>query len=54
MTFNDLVGAVALGIAIIVVSIAAVRGSEPAMTALVGVVGAGVGFFLRAKVQPPT
>ena len=38
-------------LAVVYASIA--QGRTDAMTALVGVAGAGVGFFLRAKVQAP-
>ena len=56
-TFSEVVGAALVLLAGLVVSYAAIfgvkTGSGEAMTALVGVVGAGVGFFLRGRVDPP-
>lgn len=43
-----------VAVALAVVSILALRGHEAATGALIGVVSAGVGFFLRGKVSPPT
>lgn len=54
ITFNDAVGAAYTGIALLVVSyVALMQNSAEAMTALVGVVGAGVGYFLRGKLTRP-
>lgn len=57
VTFNDAVGAALVLMAGAVVSYAALfgvkAGSAEAMTALVGIVGAGVGYFLRGRVTPP-
>lgn len=53
VTFNDAVGAGITAIALLVVAVAAMRGSAEAMTALVGVVGAATGYFLRGRLRGP-
>ena len=53
-TFSDAIGAGITIVAVVVIAYAAaVQNNDGAMTALVGVVGAGVGYFLRGKVQSP-
>lgn len=44
---------VMVAVALVVVSILAYQGNEPALGALIGVVAAGVGYFLRGKVEQP-
>lgn len=54
ITFNDIVGAAITAVALLVVAyVALMQNSAEAMTALVGVVGAGVGYFLRGRLQEP-
>ena len=53
-TFNEIIGAVMGLVALVVVAYASImQGNEGAMTALVGVLGAAAGFFLRGRTQPP-
>lgn len=55
ITFTDLIGGAIALIATVAIAYASIaQGSDPAMTALVGLAGASAGFFLRAKVQAPT
>ena len=42
-----------VAVALIVVSVLALRGNEAAAGAIIGVVAAGVSFFLRGRVSPP-
>ena len=43
-----------VAVAILVVAWLALRGSEPALGAMISVVAAGISFFLRGRVSPPS
>lgn len=53
-TFNEVIGALITVISLLVVALAAMKGSAEAMTALVGVVGAATGYFLRGRIKEPS
>ena len=53
-TFGELVGGLIVLVGVGVVAFASIaQGNEAAMTALVALVSAGSGYFLRAKVEGP-
>lgn len=55
MSFNEAVGgALALLGALAIVYLAVTNGSQESVGALVALVAAASGYFLRAKVQPPS
>jgi len=41
-------------VALLVVAVLALKGSEPALGAIIAVVSAGTGYMLRGKVQAPS
>ena len=53
MKLREAVGAVMVGMAMVVIAWLAFHGHEAATGALIGVVSAGVSWYLRGKVRDP-
>lgn len=54
MKVEELGGLVMVIIALLVISVIALKGSETAVGALIGILSSGGAFYLRGKVQVPS